>query len=761
MSNKNVKSNDIINLLDRKLKRYEEGSIIPFNEFLSKSREQPFLYFRNVFQLFSDMIYRYLDVEDEYKDDPENISYKTINCDGLLVENADTPFFADLPLANRILRLADSFREGTQQNKVYVFIGPPGSGKSTFLNNLLRRFEEYTHNHEGLNYEVLWRLDNEKIGVNVSPLVKEALEEYYSHQKKIIHSHNINSDILEVPCPSHDHPILIIPREYRAEIIEKLISNEEVKLKIFHKKEYEWLFTENACTICTSLYEALLNRLRTPADVFDMVFAKRFGFNRRLGYGISVFNSADKEPEQITYNNDELQRQLSLRFRDSNLIQYYYSRYARTNNGVFAIMDVKGENEKRFQNLHGIISEGVHKIGDIEENVNSLFFAVMNPEDKHKISSPDSFRDRIIEINVNYILNFSEEVKIYYHSLGTQIMKYFLPGVIENFSKIIISSRLNVESPAVKEWIEDYDKYSEYCDENMLLLKLAIYSNKIPDWIADEDRKKFNKDIRRKIIRESDREGKFGFSGRESIYIFNEFYNSIPKKMNGENGNGTEIVQITMEDIRAFFKKHEQYSERIPKGFIDSVIRLYNYNIMQEIKESLFHQNEERISKDIQNYLFASNYDIGEKQPSPYTKENVEVSEQFFNSIEQYLLPNDITERARIKFRETVAGRFGINLQQMSDEDKIYDTEIYKELYNTYINNLREHIFRPFLQYSSFENAIKEYGTPKFGVYDERTKEEVSFLIKNLKTKFKYSQEGAKHVCLYVIRNKIAENLDR
>ncbi len=760
MPNKNLRSNDIINLLDRKLKRYEEGSIIPFSEFLNKTRERPLVYFRNVFQLFSDMIYQYIEIEDEYKDDPENISYKTINCDKLLVENTDTPFFADLPLANRLVRLAESFKEGTQQNKVYVFMGPPGSGKSTFLNNLLRRFEEYTHDSEGLNYEVLWRLDNEKLGLNVSPLVKEALEEYYTHQKRLIHTHNINSDVLEVPCPSHDHPILVIPREYRAEILDKLISNDEARLKIFHKKEYEWLFTENACTICTSLYEALLNRLRTPADVFDTVFARRFAFNRRLGYGISVFNSADKEPEQITYNNDELQRQLSLRFRDSNLIQYYYSRYARTNNGVFAIMDVKGENEKRFQNLHGIISEGVHKIGDIEENVNSLFFAVMNPEDKHKISSPDSFRDRIIEINVNYILNYSEEVKIYIHSLGTQIKKYFLPGVLENFAKIIISSRLNIESPAIHEWIQDYEKYSEYCDDNMLLLKLSIYSNKIPYWLTDEDRKKFNKVIRRKIIKESDKEGKFGFSGRESIYIFNEFYNAIPKKINGENGSDVEIVQITMEDIRAFFKKHEQYCERIPKGFIESVIRLYNYNIMQEIKESLFHQNEERISKDIQNYLFASNYDLGEKHLSPYTKENVEVNEQFFNSIEQYLLPSDVTERSRVKYRETIASRFGINLQQMSDDDKISDTEIYNELYNTYINNLREHIFRPFLQYSSFESAIKEYGSPKFEVYDERTKEEVSFLIKNLKSKFNYSKEGAKHVCLYVIRNKIAENLE-
>jgi len=288
-------------------------------------------------------------------------------------------------------------------------------------------------------------------------------------------------------------------------------------------------------------------------------------------------------------------------------------------------------------------------------------------------------------------------------------------------------------------------------------LKLTVYSNKIPDWLTDEDRKKFNKTIRRKIIRESDREGKSGFSGRESIYIFNEFYNSIPKKANGMNGGG-EVMQITMEDIRSFFKKHEQYKERIPKGFIDSIIRLYNYNIMQEIKESLFHQNEERISKDIQNYLFASNYDLGEKLLCPYTKETVEVSEQFFASIEQYLLPGNAGPRAKKKFREEAAAKFGVNLQQMQEDNDICKTEIYSELYDNYLNNLREHIFQPFLQYTAFENAIKEFGTPKFEVYDNRTKEEVTFLIKNLVEKFKYSKEGAKRVCLYIIRNKIAEN---
>ncbi len=751
MTSRFYNSKDIINLLDGKLKKREKGSIIPFSEFLAKTHDDPLHYFRNVFQLFSNMLYYYIDIEDEYKDDPESINYKTVDCKRLFIEGTDTPFFADLPLANRLLGFADSFKEGAQQNKIYVFIGPPGSGKSTFLNNLLQKFEEYTHSAEGINYEVLWRLDNSKIGNSIAPIVREALDEYYKKQNDHTHA---QSDFLEVPCPSHDHPILVIPKEYRAEIINKIIKD-DVRLKIFYKKEYEWLFTDNACTICTSMYDALINRLSSPAEVFEMLYAKRYYYNRRLGYGISVFNTADNEPEKIVFTNEELQRQLSFRFRDSNLIQYLFSRYARTNNGVFAIMDVKGYNEKRFLNLHGIISEGIHKIEDIEENVNSLFIAVMNPEDKQKISSLESFKDRIIEINVNYILNYSEEVKIYLHSFGDQIQKYFLPGVLENFAKIIISSRLNINSSAINEWIKDAKQYAKYCDDNLLLLKLSIYSNKIPDWLTDEDRKKFDKKIRLRIIKESDKEGKTGFSGRESIYIFDEFFNSIKKS----NGNANEeVTKITMEDIHSFFKKHEHYCERIPKGFIDSIIRLYNYNVMQEIKESLFHQNEERISKDIQNYLFASNYDVGEKLLCPYTKETIEITEQFLNSIEQYLLPNNVSNSGRRKFREETAVKVGMSIQQMTEPANLQDTAIYNELYSDYINNLREHIFQPFMEYPAFESAIKEYGSPKFEVYDNRTKEEVSYLIKNLADKFHYSKEGAKHVCLYVIRNKIAEN---
>ncbi len=46
------------------------------------------------------MFHNYITVEDEYKNDPENIRYKTIIVTGSLLDDTDTPFFADLLLAN-------------------------------------------------------------------------------------------------------------------------------------------------------------------------------------------------------------------------------------------------------------------------------------------------------------------------------------------------------------------------------------------------------------------------------------------------------------------------------------------------------------------------------------------------------------------------------------------------------------------------------------------------------------------------------------
>src|SRR5450631_1232975 len=124
--------------LNRRMSLREHHQGIPFDEFLKLLIDHPQRVIRNTFQTFHDMVKNYVESGlDEYPDDPESINYVNYDCRRLFVENTDRPFFADRLFANRLLNHVEAMKSGARQNKIYIFEGPPGSGKSTFLNNVL------------------------------------------------------------------------------------------------------------------------------------------------------------------------------------------------------------------------------------------------------------------------------------------------------------------------------------------------------------------------------------------------------------------------------------------------------------------------------------------------------------------------------------------------------------------------------------------------------------------------------------------------
>ena len=186
------------------LKKYQGGwerrPVISFADFLQEVIEHPERNIRNVYQVYVDMISAFVcEGIDEYINDAESIGYMDYNCTRLFVEGSDRPFFADRLFANRLMRHVDSVTVGAQQNKIYIFEGPHGSGKSTFLNNLLRKFEEYASTPDGARYEVVWHLKGEN-----------------HHDERFV-----------VPCPSHDHPLLIVPKDVRRHFFDDLFENDK------------------------------------------------------------------------------------------------------------------------------------------------------------------------------------------------------------------------------------------------------------------------------------------------------------------------------------------------------------------------------------------------------------------------------------------------------------------------------------------------------------------------------------------------------
>ncbi len=754
--------NHVITGLCQKIKEKEHRTSMTFNEFMGFAADEPALVFRNIFQQLHDMIKSYVgEPIDEYPDDPESIHYTHYDCNKLFVEEMDHPFFADRLFVNRLINHFNSFRYGIKQNRIYIFEGPHGSGKSTFLNNLLHRFEQYSETFGGSSYETIWRLDKKVLGITSENETNAILDQLRSLvddsallPKKSKKGHILampGKEYLDVPCPSHDNPVLLIPKAYRREVFDLIIKDDDFKQRLSTEKQYEWVFQENPCTICMSLYNALLDVLESPAKVFNMVFARRYMFNRRLGQGISVFNPGDRLPKNSVRTNQLLQNQLDSLFKDSNKVKYIYSRFANTNNGIYAIMDLKGHNKERFANLHGIISDGIHKVEEIEENVNSLFLALMNPEDRDNIGGTQSFKDRITFIKIPYILDYNTEVKIYNYAFGEEIEKKFLPRVLQNFAKVIISSRLKESSEALHEWIDDGEKYRLFCDKNLQLLKMDIYTGLIPSWLTQEDRKRFTAKRRKAIIGDSETEGDRGFSGRDSIKILNEFLSIYAK-----NGK-----PVNMAMICSYFREHRKdLATSIPEGFLDALVHSYNYTVLQEVKEALYYYNEDRISRDIRNYLFATNFEPGRIEKCIYTGEMLEITDEFFQGIEYRVLGSNVETEKRLAFRKEVQNQYAsrtLTQEIMVEGKRIIDTVIYQSLLERYIHNLKEKVMDPFLENDNFRRAIKDYATESFKTYDKRIREEITFLMNNLKKKYRYTAQGAKEICIYVIDNDLAK----
>ncbi len=412
-------------------------------------------------------------------------------------------------------------------------------------------------------------------------------------------------------------------------------------------------------------------------------------------------------------------------------------------------MDIKEFNVERLKAFHGIISDGVHKVELTEEYIKTLFLGLVNPEDKIHYEKVKSFQDRIVSVKIPYILDYNTEFSIYKNKFGEKIQSKFLNGVLENFAKIIIATRLEKDAPALKKWLIKPEMYSNYIDKNLLLLKMQVYIGKLPEWLKEDDIKRFDRKIRKEIIEFSEQEGQKGISGRKSLAVFSDF---ISKYENSER-------LITMEDVKEYFtNKKDELEIDLPSDFIDKLIDLYDYDVLQQVKDSLYFYNEKHITNEILNYLFAINFEIGDVKKNDLTNEEIEITEDFLSNFEIRILGNNATLSVRKNFRNEVLNEYVT--QTLSQEirvnnKKVTETKQFKNLFDKYTRNLKENVLAPYLNNDNSRRAILDYGTTAFYTYDERIKRDVSQLINNLVNKYHYSEIGAKQVSVYVLDKKI------
>jgi len=87
---------------------------------------------------------------------------------------------------------------------------------------------------------------------------------------------------------------------------------------------------------------------------------------------------------------------------------------------------------------------------------------------------------------------------------------------------------------------------------------------------------------------------------------------------------------------------------------------------------------------------------------------------------------------------------------------KVSETDLYAALHERYVYNLKEKVMDPLLENENFRQAIKDFDEEPFKTYDQRIRDDVTFLMNNLCSRSRYTQQGAKEVCIYVIDHDLA-----
>ena len=214
---------------------------------------------------------------------------------------------------------------------------------------------------------------------------------------------------------------------------------------------------------------------------------------------------------------------------------------------------------------------------------------------------------------------------------------------------------------------------------------------------------------------------------------------------------------------RSYFVDNESLRPLFPEDFINSLEDLYDYNVLQQIKESLYFYSEKQIQKHILNYLFAINFDIGNIEKNEYTDTVIEIEENFFQNFETTILGNDVDIKTLREFRKEAQKEyitFTLAKEIKLDGKQITATKQYQYLFDKYTRNIKENALSPYIDNDNFRRAVIDYNTIAYKNYTGKLKQDVSRLITMLKTKYHYTEKGAVQVTIYALDKKIWDKFD-
>lgn len=645
-----------------------------------------------------------------------------------------------------------NFSEEGFNNKFILLIGPNGSSKSSLVSKMIKGLEDYSETDSGRLFSFSWIFPLEnyvKGSLGLNSTVRENTHGSYAYLE--------DKEISAImPSELKDHPLLLIPKEYRQNLIDEALKDDERLLSAV-KKSY--LYRGDLSKRNRMIYDALLKNYKGKhQEVLKHIRIERFTISKRYSTAAVTIEPqihVDARMQQITM--DKRLQSLPPSLQSLNLFSLQ-GEAVLANRGVLEYSDLLKRPLDAFKYLLMTMETGSINLQGILTELDIFFIGTSNEIHLAAFKQhPDfnSFKGRFNFITVPYLTDVNHEEKIYEEQVaGIRDRSRFSPHALSALCLFAVMSRLRVCQT------KNYnDKKLANIATNMNPLEKALYVAHIemPERLDIESRqilKQGYDEIVCEYVNDSLYEGKFGLSPRDLKHII--------FKLSSLHSNVT-FVEV-LEYIQHLIQKKNEYDflnmapqadYHNPARFID-LIKEHNLNIFdRELRSSLGLVDDRSYEDYIRRYIENVNALIkGEKIKNSTTGKFVDPDDFFIKEFESAIALKEDPKT----YRSLLISKLGAYYLDNPKTTIVYTT-VFPDLVDRLQESFRIEQKKVIMNISRnimfFEAEYSKTLDPnQSSPLTDENRRVIKSVLKNLENRFGYTEGAAMSLVKFLIKER-------
>ena len=522
----------------------------------------------------------------EYVDSKKKIVHYNF-FDDLDHAGEDAIYGLDIPL----MKLVNIFKSAAQrygtERRVILLHGPVGSSKSTIARLLKKGLEAYSKIHEGALYTFGWVRDLDK------------------------------PDEV-VPCPMHEEPLHLVPRELRAVVLDELNSGKGVSDRHVMRIEGD------LCPFCRQEFRELMTKYNGDwTRVLAHVQVRRLLLSSQDRIGIGTFQPKDEKNQDSTELTGDINyRKIAEYGSDSDPRAFNFDgEFNIANRGMIEFIEVLKLDVAFLYELLGASQEHLIKPKKFPQTwIDEVILGHTNEPEYRRLQNNEymeALRDRTVKVDIPYVTKLSEEIKIYEKLVRNSSLAQApcAPGTLRMMAQLSVLTRLKEPENS-----STFSKMQVYDGENL----------------KDTDPKA--KSIQEYRDYAGVDEGMSGVSTRFAFKIISKVFNFDSSEV---AANPVHLMYVLEQQI-----EREQFPPEIEQKYISY------------IKELLAPRYAEFIGKEIQTAYLESYSEYGQNIFDRYvTYADYWIQDQEFRDVDTGEVFDRASLNAELGGRRPIAGK--------------------------------------------------------------------------------------------------------